>query len=164
MKTICTAILLLALANPIAPAMRNNTLNMTLKEFKCLSENVYHEARGEPFQGQLMVAKVTLNRAGNKDICSVVYAKHQFSWTAKPTSPKDKEAMYVARHAAATAHKHPTQATHYHTRSVKPAWSRKLKRLQVVGNHIFYKEHQWIAKTVNLTIGTTKPASILRLG
>lgn len=57
----------------------------TLQQIHCLTEAVYHEARGEPVDGQAAVARVVLNRArfpkefGNS-ICGVVYKKNQFSW------------------------------------------------------------------------------------
>jgi spore germination cell wall hydrolase CwlJ-like protein len=71
----------------------------------CLALNVYFEARGEPIQGQYAVAHVTLNRVkeNKSDICSEVFKKNQFSWTAhkfKIPSDKDKSwqlAQDVAR-------------------------------------------------------------------
>jgi spore germination cell wall hydrolase CwlJ-like protein len=49
----------------------------------CLALNVYHEARGEPVNGQVAVAFVTLNRVEKQqsNVCSVVYQHKQFSWT-----------------------------------------------------------------------------------
>ena len=49
----------------------------------CLALNVYHEARGEPVQGQVAVAFVTLNRVHQQDstVCKVVFEHKQFSWT-----------------------------------------------------------------------------------
>jgi hypothetical protein len=36
-----------------------------------------------------------------------------------------------------------TEATHYHTINVKPYWSRKLTKLGMYGDHIFYQwEHK----------------------
>ena len=52
------------------------------KELHCLSLNVYHEARGEPIQGQLAVAYVTMNRLVSgrypDSICNVVWQDRQF--------------------------------------------------------------------------------------
>jgi len=49
----------------------------------CLALNVHFEARGEPVEGQLAVAHVTINRAkeNRTDICHEVFKKGQFSWT-----------------------------------------------------------------------------------
>lgn len=59
------------------------------RAIKCLTENVYHEARGENVEGKLAVALITLGRTlslGTErfptDVCGVVYQKKQFSWTA----------------------------------------------------------------------------------
>lgn len=59
------------------------------RAMQCLSENVYHEARGENDEGKLAVALVTLGRTLSlgtekfpKDVCGVVYQARQFSWTA----------------------------------------------------------------------------------
>lgn len=55
------------------------------KAIRCLTENVYHEARGEIDEGKLAVALVTLGRTLFKgypsDVCGVVYQSKQFSWT-----------------------------------------------------------------------------------
>lgn len=52
---------------------------------KCLTDNVYHEARGEGVDGQFAAALVTLARTLEfgypKDVCGVVYQRKQFSWT-----------------------------------------------------------------------------------
>lgn len=49
----------------------------------CLSLNVYFEARGEPLDGQIAVAHVTINRSkqNNTRVCQEVFKKNQFSWT-----------------------------------------------------------------------------------
>lgn len=59
------------------------------RAIQCLTENVYHEARGEIDEGKLAVALVTLGRTLSlgaekfpKDVCGVVYQARQFSWTA----------------------------------------------------------------------------------
>lgn len=48
----------------------------------CLALNVYHEARGESFKGQVAVADVTMNRSfkTGESVCSIVTAYKQFSW------------------------------------------------------------------------------------
>ena len=54
----------------------------------CLALNIYHEARGEPIEGQRAVASVTLNRTLDprwpSTVCGVVYDPQQFSWTSHP--------------------------------------------------------------------------------
>lgn len=80
-----------------------NTLNLE-KERVCLAKNVYHEARNQSIEGQLAVARVTLNRV-NSDlfpdtVCGVVHQWEtgelndcQFSWycDGKPDAPLEQE-------------------------------------------------------------------------
>jgi spore germination cell wall hydrolase CwlJ-like protein len=52
-------------------------------EINCLAKAVYHEARGEPREGQLAIAKTVLNRVSDpkfpKSVCKVVYQPNQFT-------------------------------------------------------------------------------------
>ena len=66
---------------------------VTASALLCLTMNVYHESRGEPESGQMAVAYVTLNRAvsQNRDVCSVVYEKSQFSWTMQNVKKADRK-------------------------------------------------------------------------
>lgn len=109
-------------------------------EMKCLVDNVYYEARGEPVKGQMLVARVTLNRAKTTgNICKVVYAKKQFSWTnSKQLKPNDEEAYATAAKAAYAALWYHTPVYYYHTTDIKPYWSRNKKVIAKVGNHVFY--------------------------
>jgi spore germination cell wall hydrolase CwlJ-like protein len=54
-------------------------------DLKCLTDNVYHEARGEPEQGRYAVIFSTLSRVLDSKypdtICGVVHQPWQFSWT-----------------------------------------------------------------------------------
>lgn len=48
----------------------------------CIALTVYHESRDQPVDGQIMVAKVVLERSKteHKSPCNVAFAKKQFSW------------------------------------------------------------------------------------
>ncbi len=112
------------------------------KELKCLVENVYHEARGEPFAGQVAVARVTLNRVGKwaATVCEVVYQHKQFSWTAKKNiGINDLEAYKTAWHAAWMSKTFDFDATYYHAERVRPRWAKKLTKVTQINNHIFYE-------------------------
>lgn len=113
-----------------------------MREFNCLVRNVYYEARGQTLEGQVAVAKVTLNRLKTHapTICRVVYQPYQFSWTMKPiTKGIDKVAWKSAEKAAIIAYNmEGFNATHYHNFSVKPKWG--LEKVGVIGNHIFYQQ------------------------
>lgn len=64
-----------------------DTTLLTEEDRKCLAENVYHEARGEPAEGRFAVMFTTLSRMLSptkefpKSVCGVVYQPWQFSWT-----------------------------------------------------------------------------------
>jgi N-acetylmuramoyl-L-alanine amidase len=125
----------------------------------CLALNIYHEARGEMIPGQYAVANVTLNRAkgDSSEVCRIVTAKHQFSWTNKLLSkqggqwvlkrqgyPKDEYAWLLAQRVAKTALKRPDMdftggATFYHATYVSPAWRSSVERTKKMGSHIFYR-------------------------
>ncbi len=57
----------------------------------CLALALYHEARGEPSTGQMMVAKVIVNRMESKkfpsDMCGVIMQPRQFSFVRKGLAP-----------------------------------------------------------------------------
>lgn len=76
----------------------------TKQEFKCLSDNIYHEARGEGAKGMRLVGHVTLNRALSSKypstLCKVVYQSKQFSWTANPSKIANTKTYKKARKAA----------------------------------------------------------------
>ena len=111
------------------------------QQLECLATNIYHEARGEPLDGQILVAKVTLNRSRSyTDICNVVYQYKQFSWTLyKNKKVTDVKAYRKAFDAAHLAIWSDSDCTHFHTKKVKPVWRRSLKICDNIGNHIFYK-------------------------
>jgi spore germination cell wall hydrolase CwlJ-like protein len=128
---------------------RANSDELSKSDLYCLAENIYHESRGEPIQGQFAVAQVTLNRVNSKKfqktICEVVYAPKQFSWTNnKNIQILEAQAwltsLVIAQVVVLThsSTKPKFNATHFHTKQVNPYWNRKKKKVAVIGNHIFY--------------------------
>lgn len=116
-------------------------------EVVCLAKNIYHEARGEPIEGQIAVAQVTINRVHSGEfqssICKAVYADKQFSWTAKPATVKDRKAWSTAMIIATAVltksiHLPDFKALYFHTKQVRPKWSRTKRVVAQIGNHIFY--------------------------
>lgn len=65
------------------------------RDTKCLTDNIYHEARSESINGRISVGIITINRAKQKfydkpnPICSAVYEKGQFTWTRKRSVIKE---------------------------------------------------------------------------
>ena len=108
----------------------------------CLASNIYFEARGEPIDGQILVAEVTMNRGD--DICATVFADSQFSWTNdKDLFIGNPEAFYQAYVLASDLIDNGcilcSEATFYHTKAVDPYWAEHMTLLGSYGNHIFYK-------------------------
>jgi spore germination cell wall hydrolase CwlJ-like protein len=114
-----------------------------MKDLKCLALNVYHEARGESFLGQVLVAKTTLNRVDSPDfpkaVCDVVYQPNQFSWTLVKQKQPTLEQLEIAVKAVYVALDHPSNALYFHATTVKPQWSKHKEYLYKEGNHVFYR-------------------------
>lgn len=129
---------------PERPALVINERQVT-----CLAQNIYHEARGESFEGQTAIAYVTLNRVQAENwgdtICDVVYEPHQFSWTSRKDLQKIQDpaafenAMMAAVNAIAGVSKDPTNgATYYFNHSrVRPVWAKDMRTTAVIGGHTF---------------------------
>ena len=128
------------------------------RQLDCLAKNIYHEAKGEPFEGKVAVAQVTINRSTSgqfpSDICKVVYQKNvvyekvlcQFSWycdqaaTAKPKNTAAyKECQIVARQVLLEEFRLPSlnKALYFHATHINPGW--KKEKVATIGNHVFYK-------------------------
>ena len=127
-------------------------VNITQRERECLTKNIFHEAGVEPFEGKIAVAQVTFNRLNSgrwgNDICSVVYAKKQFSWTLsqKKVNENPKGNLWRDSVAAKDAFlsglrvKNLEKSKHYHTDYIKkPYWSKEKSVAARVGQHIFYE-------------------------
>ncbi|WP_348625423.1 cell wall hydrolase [Methylobacterium sp. 77] len=127
------------------------------REQRCLAEAVYFEARSEPEEGQAAVAQVVLNRVKSglypSNVCGVVYQNRhrymgcQFSFACEGKSlhitdgPSWQSATRIAS-AVIEGRTYLSEvggATHYHADYVKPGWSRRLKKMDVIGRHIFYQ-------------------------
>lgn len=117
----------------------------------CLAKNIYHEARGESYAGQIAVAHVVINRTKNKafpkTVCAVVWDDYQFSWTLdkKLWKIEDRKAyaraQTIAYKALAGMYKDNTNgATHYYEPTiVSPQWAAHGKDKRKIGNHLFLK-------------------------
>lgn len=124
---------------------------------QCLSEALYFEARGESVKGQFAVAEVILNRVKSTrypdTVCGVInqgtgrkYAC-QFTYTCDGHKEVISEkATYerlrkIAKLMLSDMPKTLTKgATHYHTKAVRPKWSRVFPRTATIGVHHFYRQ------------------------
>ncbi len=125
-------------------------------EWRCLAEAIYFEARGESTAGQVAVAEVVLNRVDDPryppSICGVTHQGAerlnacQFSYECdgKPEVISNTAAFSKAgKIAHLLLSGRPRMlvgnATHYHAKRVRPAWSRRLERVTEIGDHVFYR-------------------------
>ena len=150
---VATAFLTIGAAH--APAAENQLLaNMNMhKNLTCLAQVVYDEARGEPFKGQIAVAKVVLNRAESwgRSICSVVYHKRgrtcQFSGMCSKKPKPVKREFYELAYRVLNDEFHDVTkgATYFHATYASPDWSRvknEFRKTIKIGKHIFYESSQ----------------------
>ena len=127
---------------------------------ECMAAAIYYEAAGEPEAGQLAVAQVILNRLRHprfpKSVCAVVYqgaeqaaksgggCQFTFACDGSLTRKPDAGGLAHARGVADLALHGATsplagQATHYHTLSIVPLWAHELRKVAIVGHHVFYR-------------------------
>jgi hypothetical protein len=120
---------------------------------ECIAIAVYHEARGEPLDGQLAVAEVIMNRAASGRYpgswCQVVKQPWQFSFV----HPRTGRIPAVNRDSASWAYAQaitriavgnfadalPGDVLWYHADYVAPSWGRRLAKVEKIGAHIFYR-------------------------
>ena len=125
-------------------------------QWKCLTEALYFEARGESIKGQFAVAEVILNRVDRVEfpatVCGVIRQgtgrrnQCQFSYTCDGREEIVNEpgayqrAGKIARLMLNGIERRLTLgATNYHTVAVNPAWARRFPRTTTIGVHRFYR-------------------------
>jgi hypothetical protein len=153
--------------NPVARAMPGDALPSDWIDFtdvratggpqwRCLTEALYFEARGESLAGQVAVAEVILNRVDSRrypdSVCKVVAqgshrlnaCQFSFKCDGKREDMSNRDAferagqisrlMIDGRDRSLTLN-----ATHYHADSVNPRWARRLVPTARIGAHLFYR-------------------------
>lgn len=129
-------------------------------DLQCMAENIYYEANNQSYAGKIAVGQVVLNRAGMRgypsSICGVIYegsqSEHtsacQFSWTCAehPTINKRSAGWVQSVKAAKELLTKKDSlvdisegATNYHADYVSPGWSKKLKFVTQIDQHLFYR-------------------------
>ncbi len=123
---------------------------------QCLAQAIYFESRGEPLAGQIAVAEVVLNRVDDRHFPSTVCGVTrqgvgsgrgcQFSYACDGNSDAMKSALArercekLAQLMLAGRPRTVTKgATYFHTRSIRPDWSRRMTRTAEIGHHMFYR-------------------------
>ena len=132
-----------------------------LKQYQCVKEVLYYEARGESQQGIKAVLSVVHNRANadyslnlQPDYCKVIHASKQFSYrnstiALKPlktafSASEHQQATYIsdlAYRAAMGGFKPslPASVKHYCNVKINPSWSKKMKTYATIGHHKFFR-------------------------
>ena len=96
----------------------DSAIEYSEQDWKCLADNIYHEARDQGDKGMIAIAYVTINRMMHKNypdsICEVVYQRArktcQFSWACTPAKQVRKQEEPYEK-AVKIAH---TVIHHYH--------------------------------------------------
>lgn len=130
-----------------------------MKQIRCMAENLYFEARGEPLLGKIAVNNVVMNRVNDpqgrfgKTPCDVInqitYNKRkqkvcQFSWKCEKNKvitnqQKFVDLMTLSHYTYYGAFEDVTEGSKfYHATYVNPRWN--LKKVTKIGQHIFYRE------------------------
>jgi spore germination cell wall hydrolase CwlJ-like protein len=138
---------------------------VNLEHLKCLATAIYYESKGEPFMGQVAVARVVMNRITHgfgSNPCKVVYQTTkivdpedsesirklcQFSWvcdgktTPAKSNIKYRQAEDIARQVLAEDKWHdlmPNNVLFFHSILANPRWV--YRRVMTLGNHVFYSK------------------------
>ncbi len=138
---------------PMVWAKTQTAASALTEQEECIAVAVYHEARGEPLDGQLAVAEVIMNRAASGRYpgswCDVVKQPWQFSFV----NPRTGHVPAVNRESASWAYAQaitriavgnfadalPGDVLWYHADYVAPSWGRRLAKVEKIGAHIFYR-------------------------
>lgn len=134
-------------------------------QIKCMAHNIYYEAGGEPYMGQVAVARVVMNRVNHgfaANPCQVIYQTHtrinpeseravircQFSWVCQgKISPNTASDRYKTAHEIAELvitqdrwrDEFKDEVLFFHNHSVNPRWP--YKKSFTIGNHTFYAKN-----------------------
>lgn len=126
-------------------------------QWRCLSEALYFEARGETVQGVFAVAEVIMNRVDStsypNSVCGVINQGTGRKFACQFTYTCDGREEVIAERGAFARVAKVAQimvgggdrpltdgATHYHTKNVNPSWARRFPRTATIGVHHFYRQ------------------------
>lgn len=145
-------------------ATGSEKLPVSTKQELCMIENLYHEARGELYDGMNAVLHVVMNRVHSSKfpntICEVtkqaklwdghpIRDKCQFSWYCDGKDDRMSATIprivseYVVHHFFKGTYKHDITdgAMWYHADNIEPWWASHYTKTVHIGGHIFYKEN-----------------------
>ena len=134
----------------ILPPEKPETICLRSNSCKKLAEVGYFEARSESDNGVLATMFVVMNRVGHpaypSTIHEVVHQPYQFSYTHDGSLSRGIREPEQYQRTLRLAYKVLTnkvdsvvgEATHYHTITSSPYWSKTLNFYSTIGNHHFY--------------------------
>lgn len=115
-----------------------------------LAVNIYHEARGEPLEGQIAIGHVCWNRAikAGASLKDVILKPFQFSWHNGNAYPpiKNYDALQSCLNVSLKIvnermeGKDLWRSDHYYNPAkANPSWADKMTFIKRIGNHDFYR-------------------------
>ena len=127
---------------------------MTEYDFEIFAKTIFGEARGEPFEGQVAVACVILNRwkskkwFAGKTIATTCLKPYQFScWNKNDPNAQKLMKISYAQYSKyfkaineAIKHDITNGATHYHAEGLHPKWAEGKEPCKKFAHHVFYKD------------------------
>ncbi len=142
--------------------LKRQSIELKEREKRCITDALYHEARGEGEVGMLAVANVIHNRYNHPNYpdtyCGVINQHKQFSYTLEGKPQGEYLKAHVAfkpekaRDAYQTAEKIaddvvegrlqkflPSTVLWYHAKHVKPYWIKTKRKIAEINSHIFYQ-------------------------
>lgn len=145
------------------PSLSDNYDDIINQDYAYLALTIWAEARGESEAGMRAVGHVIKNRVDSgrtrlfgSGFRGVVLKPHQFTcWSRRDPNyrrmqqvghlpeGRDKEkwelAQRIAREILTGVSEDPTNnAVYYHTKSIRPNWVPRVRRVAEIGSHIFY--------------------------
>lgn len=120
-------------------------------ELEVVYKTIAMESANQPFEGQVAVAGVILERSrqSGKSLEAVCLAKKQFScwnsrkwafsWLSRNYDAKVRSKAIRALETAINASQAYRGVRHYHAKGVRPAWAKGHEPAFVIGEHLFYR-------------------------
>lgn len=114
----------------------------------CLAQNLYFEARNEPFAALEAVAATVFNRMElphyPSTVCGVIYQHRQYSWTLEYSRWSVKPPLkFVEMSKQFLDNRDDIQTaypvTHFHHVGISPKWAPRMTVVSKIGAHIFYR-------------------------
>jgi N-acetylmuramoyl-L-alanine amidase len=123
--------------------VRHGRIKLSSRDIELLARLVYAEGRGEPYQGQVAIAAVVLNRVESPEfpdsVPEVIFAKNAFSpvrngHLPKKTNAKARKAVWDAING-----KDPSKGSLYffNPKTATSDWIRSRPQTVRIANHVF---------------------------